>query len=282
MTILVIGATGNVGSAAVVALRRRGASVRAFVRDPTVELPKGVEVAVGDLDDAASTCAALDGVDRVFLSSGDGPNKVAQESAVIDAAAHVALIVKASTLGAGPGSPLPALDWHGRIDEHLRRSGIPSVVLASGFYMTNLLPAADVIRAEGILPAPAGNGRVAMIDPRDVGEVGAAVLSGSGHEGRTYRLTGPAAVDYADIAATLGVAYVDVPPPAARESLVAAGMPDWLVDQLDGAFTLIRDGALEETTDCVRVLTGREPRSFAEFARDHAAAFAPVAGSTRP
>jgi uncharacterized protein YbjT (DUF2867 family) len=155
-------------------------------------------------------------------------------------------------------------------------------VLASGFYMTNLLAAAEPVRAQGILPAPAGNGRVAMIDPRDVGEVGAAVLTGSGHEGRTYRLTGPVAVGYADIAATLGVAYVDVPPADAHEGLVAAGLPDWLVDQLDGAFALIRDGALEETTDCVRVLTGREPRSFAEFARDHAAAFAPVAGSTRP
>jgi hypothetical protein len=77
-------------------------------------------------------------------------------------------------------------------------------------------------------------------------------------------------IDPRDVGA---VAAVDVPPSAAREQLAAAGLPDWLVAHLDEAFGLIRDGALEDTTDTVRVLTGREPRTFAEFARDHAAAF---------
>jgi (4-alkanoyl-5-oxo-2,5-dihydrofuran-3-yl)methyl phosphate reductase len=71
----------------------------------------------------------------------------------------------------------------------------------------------------------------------------------------------------------LGVHYVDVPPSAAREQLASAGMPDWLVNHLDNAFALIRGGGLEDTTDTVRVLIGREPRTFAEFARDHAEAF---------
>lgn len=109
---------------------------------------------------------------------------------------------------------------------------------------------------------------------RDVGAVGAAVLCGSGHDGRTYRLTGPAAITYAEIAAILDVQYVDIPPAAAREQLIASGMPDWLVEHLDRAFALIRHGEFEDTTDAIRVLTGREPRSFAEFARDHAGAFA--------
>jgi uncharacterized protein YbjT (DUF2867 family) len=103
--------------------------------------------------------------------------------------------------------------------------------------------------------------------------VAAAVLTGSGHESRTYRLTGPEAISYAEVAAILGVHYVDVPPPAAREQLEAAGMPDWLVDHLDRVFALMRDGAMAETTDTVRVLTGREPRSFVQFARDHADVF---------
>jgi uncharacterized protein YbjT (DUF2867 family) len=100
------------------------------------------------------------------------------------------------------------------------------------------------------------------------------VLCGSGHAGRAYRLTGPEAIGYAEIAAILDVRYVDVPPARAREQLTAAGMPEWLVDHLDGAFALIREGAMEDATDTVRVLTGRDPRSFAEFARDHAEAFA--------
>ena len=274
MRVLVTGATGNVGSAVVRELSNRGVAVRAFVRDPALELPDGVEQAVGDLDDPASIRNALDGVDRVFLSSADGPRKVQQEAAVVDSAGGVDLLVKASTMYAEVGSPLPPLDWNGRSEAHLRRSGIPHVVLGSSFYMTNLLAVAEPVRTQGILPAPAGAGRVAMIDPRDIGAVAAAVLCGSGHEGRAYRLTGPAAIGYAEIATILGVDYVDVPPAAAREQLEAAGMPGWLVEHLDRAFALIREGAMEETTDTVRVLTGRDPRSFAEFARDHAGAFA--------
>lgn len=74
-----------------------------------------------------------------------------------------------------------------------------------------------------------------MIDPREVGAVAAAVLTGSGHDGRTYRLTGPAAIGYHEVASELSKA-----------------------------------------TDTVRVITGREPRSFADFARDHSATFAPL------
>ena len=286
MTVLVTGATGNVGSAVVRELVDRGAAVRAFVRDSSAELPDGVERAVGDFEEAASIRAALEGVDRVFLSSADGPRKVEHETAVVDQAAHVELIVKASTLSARAGSPLKPFDWNGRIEEHLRREGPPSVVLASAFYMTNLLAAAEPVRAQSILPAPAGEGKISMIDPRDIGAVAATVLTGSGHEGRTYRLTGPEPIDYRHVAEQIAdalgrhIQYIDVPPDVARNGLIASGMPAWLVDHLHGAFALIRDGVYEETTDTVRVLIGREPRSFADFARDHAAAFAPLEAQT--
>jgi uncharacterized protein YbjT (DUF2867 family) len=287
MTVLVTGATGNVGSAVIGELLERGAAVRAFVRDPAAALPDGVERAVGDFEDPPSIHAALEGIDQIFLASADGPRKVEHETAVIDAAADAAVIVKASTLGARAGSPLKPFDWNGRIETHLRDSGVPWVVLASAFYMTNLLAAAEAVRVQGVLPAPAADGRIAMIDPRDVGAVAAAVLTGTGHRGRTYRLTGPAAIGYRDVAAELSTAtgapvhYVDTPAAAARANLAASGMPDWLVGHLDGAFALIRDGAFEETTDVVGVITGREPRAFADFARDHSAAFAPLDDRTR-
>ena len=280
MTVLVTGATGNVGAATVAELRRRGVTVRAFVRRP-VELP-GVEVAIGDFDDPASIRAALEGVDRVLLSSADGPRKVDHEAAVIDAAGSVELVVKASTIGAQSGSPLPAIDWNGRSEDHLRRSGIPAVVLRSAFYMTNLLAAADPVREQHVLPAPAGDGQIAMIDPRDVGAVAATALTGTDHAGRTYELTGPAAVGYDDVAEAIAratrahVQYVDVPPAAAREGLVAAGMPGWLVAQLDGVFAKIRAGEFAPITGAVQALTGRPPRDLAAFIADHAGVFAPV------
>jgi uncharacterized protein YbjT (DUF2867 family) len=273
MTVLVTGATGNVGSQAVRELQARGVPVRAFVRDPG--RLAGVELAVGDFSDPESIRRALEGVDRVFLSSADGPDKVAHETAVVDAAAAagVDLVVKASTMLAEVGSLLKPLDWNGRSEQHLKASGLPAVILASSFYMTNVLAAAEPIREHGILPAPAGDGAVAMVDPRDIAGVAAAALTGDGHAGRTYRLTGPEPITYARMAQLLGVEYVDVPPEAARVQLEDAGMPDWLVDHLDGAFALIRSGAMAETTDVVRAVTGRDPRDFAAFARDHAALF---------
>jgi uncharacterized protein YbjT (DUF2867 family) len=270
MTVLVTGATGNVGSRAIHALRRRSQPVRAFVRDAaraSTLLGDGVELAPGDFEDAASIRRALDGVDRVLLSSADGPRKVEHEAAVVGACAQagVELIVKASTLSADPASPLPPFAWNGRSEDQLQRSGVPAVILRSAFYMTNVLGTID----DGRLLAPAGRGRVAMIDPGDVGAVAAAVLSTGEHAGRTYRLTGPDPIGFAQAAEALGVEYVDLPPAAAREGLAAAGLPGWLVEHLDGAFAMIRAGELEEVSDTVRTLTGREPRTFAEFAHEH-------------
>ena len=285
--ILVTGATGNVGSQVVRELQERGAPVRAFVREAGRArdlLGKAVELTVGDFADPDSVRRALAGVDRVFLSSADGPEKVAHETAVIDAAADAGVerLVKCSTLRAEAGSLLPTFDWHGRIEEHLRGSEIPSVVLQSCFFMTNLLAAAGPVRATGRLFAPAGGGRIAMIDPRDTAAAAVVALTSDGHASRTYALTGPEAITYAQVADELSratganVEFVDVPDEAAREGLIAAGMPDWLVEHLGALFPLIRQDALARTTGTVRELTGRESRSFADFAHDHADVFRPI------
>ncbi|HZG92156.1 MAG TPA: NAD(P)H-binding protein [Pseudonocardia sp.] len=285
--VLVIGATGTIGRHVVPELRRRGAAVRAFVRDPgrAVEiLGPDVQLAVGDLADPASLRAAMTGVERVYLACGNHPAQSGWECAAIDAAAAagVARIVKLSALDAEIGSPVAFADAHGRIEQHLRASGIDHVLLRPAFNMINLLAAADGIQQAGAVFLPAAGAVVAMIDPRDVAAVAAVVLTTDGHAGRSYELTGPAAVTFDDVTAQLSVVldrpvgFVAVPDEAAVGQLVGAGVPEWFATNVVAQFGLLRRGTQADVRDVVRVLTGREPRSVGEFLRDHAAAFGAV------
>src|SRR3989442_12016633 len=222
--IVVTGATGNVGSSVVRSLLERGEKVRAFVRDPEKArrmLGEDVELSIGDFDDARSVAEALDGAERVFLSSGEGPDKVRWEKAVIDAVADagVRLVVRASTMGADAHS-FGSLAWHGELEDALKASGLPWTILQSNWYMTNLLPNAALIASTGKIFMPAGDARIGMVDPADTGRVGAAVIASDGHEGNTYTVTGPESVGFAQVAEALSAAtgrtieYVDVPPEA--------------------------------------------------------------------
>ena len=285
--ILVTGATGIAGSQVVQQLSARGAPVRAFVRDADKArrvLGSGVELAIGDLADTDSFTSALDGVVALMLSCADDPRRVAWETSAIDAAvaAGVECIVKLSTIGAAPGSPVAFWDWHGQVEQHLRGSNLDWVVLRSSFYMTNLLASADHIARDGRILAPAGAARIAMVDPSDVAAAVAAVLVDGGHEHETIVLTGPEAITYQRVAAELTAAtgrqteFVDVPPAAARQGLVASGVPEFVAEQLVALFGQLQHGAAEQVTDGVEMLVGRPARYFAEFARAPADAFAPT------
>jgi len=285
--ILVTGATGNVGAHVVRELQTRAACVRAMARDTAAAQTRlgDVELARADFDDPASLRRALDGVDRVYLCAADGPDKVAHETAMIDAAAAAGVerIVKLSARHADPASPLPAFRWHGEIESHLLRSPVPAVILRPAFFMTNLLMVAGGVAQTGMLFAPTAGRPVAMIDIRDVAAAAAVTLLTDGHVGRTYELTGPAAVTFDEVAAALTAATgrpvrsVDLTADEARPSFAAAGLPDWLVAHLTGVFAMIRADGLASATDDVRSLTGHPARDITAFARDFAAAFTPTA-----
>jgi uncharacterized protein YbjT (DUF2867 family) len=290
--ILVTGATGIAGSQVVRALLEEGQDVRAFVRDRDKArglFGDSVELAQGDFADRHSVGAALEGVTDVFLSGADDPRRVEWETAAIDAAvaAGVRRIVKLSSLVAEPGAPVAFWDWHGQIEEHLLKSRVAAVVLRSCFFMSNLLAAAEQVALEGRLYAPAGEARIAMIDPRDVGAAAAAVLATAGHEGQTYVLTGPQAITYAEIAAALTAAtaseveFVDIPGEDAKLGMIEAGLPEFVAEQVGAIFAQARQGMAEQVTATVESLTGRPPHDVASFARSHARAFAPIAATTR-
>src|SRR5262249_8921755 len=168
---------------------------------------------------------------------------------------------------------------HGRIERHLESTPIPSVVLHANYFMTNLLMMADPVRHTGTLFSPAGDARIAMIDPRDVAAAAAIALSADGDPRGIWTLSGPADITFADVAQHLSeatgapIGFVDVPEDRARQGMIASGMPEWLPGRLLILFQMLERGAGSRVTDEVRTRTGRAPRSFAAFARDHASMF---------
>jgi uncharacterized protein YbjT (DUF2867 family) len=208
--ILVTGATGNAGSQVAQALLERGAQVRVLVRDEAKArslFGDDLEIATGDF------AAALDGVEALFLSGPDDPRRVAWETAAIDEAG-TRRVVRLSSTGAAPGSPVPFWDWHGQVDAHLRASRARWTILESAFFLSNL----PAMAQERVVYAAAGAARVPMIDPRDVAAAAAAELVDGGHEGETLVLAA-LKLTFAEAAARFGLQFVDVPLDAAPPHL---------------------------------------------------------------
>jgi uncharacterized protein YbjT (DUF2867 family) len=174
-------------------------------------------------------------------------------------------------------------DWHARIENYLRASDVPFVILRPTFSMANLLASAEAVQYTGKLFAPAGDTGIAMIHPQDVAAVASVALVEGGHEAKTYTLTGPEAITFGQVAGYLWgavgreIEYLNVPDEAALHSMVEQGLPEFVAGQIVTVFGFLRGGAQERTTGTVLTLTGRDPGGFAEFASEHARLFAPPA-----
>ena len=282
--VVVIGATGRMGSEVVKALIAKGEKVRALVRDPqragAIQVP-GVELVVGDVEKPDTWDAALQDVDKVFLLSPEGPQMAEQHGKFADAAkrAGVRHLVRMSILVSNPDSPLVIGKWHGEADQNVANSGIPYTIIRPTYLMQNLIGSARMIASDGAFSGAMGDGKVGVIDTRDVGNVAATVLTSDDHEGKTYPLTGPEALSMGELAgklsAVLGkeVKYVNVSQEDAKADMMAMGMPDWMADGWVAIAMMISTGAANIVTPMVKEVIGEEPRSFDQFARDHADAF---------
>ncbi|MFF0525114.1 NAD(P)H-binding protein [Actinomadura nitritigenes] len=280
--LLVTGATGNIGRDLVRELDAKGADVRILVRDPAraADLPARAERAVGDLDDPATLPAAFRGAERLFLlTPGIGTAQAAHAAAAARDAGvrHIVLLSSTNVLG----DPMPAMGrWHHEREEAVRASGVPATILRPGGFMLNALEWLPTIREGGYVLDPVGPGRFAPIDTADIAAVAAAVLTGDGHEGEAYALTGDELLTVAEQVAILSRAIgrdlrireVRTPEEAVRARF-PAGAPPALAEALVEGFALMRADTTGFRTDTVERLTGRAPRTFADWCARNAAAF---------
>ncbi len=204
--VVVVGAGGNIGGAVTTSLRARGIPVRAAATNVArlqQQLP-GVDVVHLDLLDPATFGPALEDSDGLFLVRPPAIAKVGPTlNALIDSAAEhgVRHVVFSSVTGADTNRIVP----HHRVESHLQASGLSWTILRPGFFAQNLADAYrdDIVRL-GAIVLPAGRGRAAFIDVRDIGDVAAAVFAEpEAHRGAGYVLTGPGALDFDEVAALL-------------------------------------------------------------------------------
>ncbi|MFB9927653.1 SDR family oxidoreductase [Amycolatopsis halotolerans] len=276
-TVLVTGATGTVGSALIPALQARGGTVRAMTRGRPVD---GVETVTADLQDPASVAAALKGVDAVFLNSPSAADAAELQIQFANLArdAGVNRLVLLSQYAARADSPVRFLRWHAEVEAHVEKIGLDYTVLRPNLYLQGLLNFSATI-AQGFLAAPIGDAAVSVIDTRDISAAAAAVLTSSGHSGRTYTLTGPRAVTHTEIAAALSaatgrdIAFHDAPADQFAAALTGL-LPSWQIGGLVEDYAHYARGEAAEVHTSVADLTGRPARDLTDFALDYAAAFA--------
>lgn len=276
---LVTGATGNIGRQLVPKLLHAGHRVRVLVRDKqkVAHLGNQVEVAVGDLDNPESILTAMQGVERLFFVTA----VTRQVASLLEAAkrAGVRHVLKISTIEAdrslGPGR------WHREQERMIEESSIPWTFLRPTLMMVNTIQWwGRTIQSQGRVYFPGGTGQVPPVDPHDVAAVACAALSQpQEHQGRTYELTGPELLTVAEMVQTLSkvlerpIRYVPVPLFAATFAMRRMSLSKTLAKALAETLRAWRRNEYAYVTDAVEKVTGRPPRSFEMWCREHCACF---------
>lgn len=277
MRFLVTGATGNVGSIVAESLDSNGHEVIVAGSDVR-ELNRrfGAEFTVAHLDfHNPATFDCLGGVSGLFLLRPPQISRVGNTiNPFIDRAVEVGVehIVFSSVAGAGSNRIVP----HHRIEQHIFASGLDWTILRPGFFAQNLQTSyrADIVEDDRIY-LPAGAGRVAFIDTRDLGEIAARALTGPAHRGKAYHLTGAEAIGFDRVAEILShaldreIAYepASIPSYFLHSKKRGLPIPQALVQTI--LHTGLRNGDGAPVTDTVEQLLGRPPRSIDTYVADH-------------
>jgi NAD(P)H dehydrogenase (quinone) len=274
-TIGVTGATGRLGGRIARRLAHAGTTQRLLVRDPAraPELP-GATKARAVFEDTPDVREALEGLPTLLMvSASEDRDRISQHRAFVDAAAAAGVehLVYISFYGAAPDATFTFARDHFHTEEHIRASGMGFTFLRDNLY-ADFAPL--LVGPDDVIRGPAGDGRAAAVAQDDIADAATAVLlEPSAHNGRTYSLTGPAALTLDDFAAILTTAlgrpisYHAETVEEAYASRASYGAADWEVDGWVSTYTAIAAGELAGVTDDIPELTGHPATSLAEVVR---------------
>jgi uncharacterized protein YbjT (DUF2867 family) len=287
MTILVTGATGTVGRQVIEQLVKRGADVRALVRDPAkANLPAGVVVAQGDLLDVDSLRGAFSGVSTLFLLNAVVSDEFTQALIALNLAreAGVERIVYLSVIHSDLYVNVPHFAGKFGVERMLEQMGFNVTILRPAYFMNNDLTVKDVVLGYGVYPMPIGSKGLAMIDVRDIGEIAAIELI------RREQATGPLPLDRINLVgpdALTGAGVAAIWSEVLGRTITYGGddtgalernlrqfMPTWMAfDMRLMSERFLTEGMIPEAGDVSRLtaLLGRPLRSYRDFASEIAA-----------
>jgi len=270
MTIAITGATGQLGRLAIAALKARGQSPIALVRDPAKAADLGVEARAFDYKAPQSLAPALNGVTiLVLISSNDFDDRAGQHANVIAAAkaAGVARILYTSLLRADTSPMLLAAD-HKATEAAILASGLTYTILRNGWYTENHTGSLGGAIAAGAMIGSAGAGRFSSAARADYADAIAATAATSGHDNAIYELAGDTAYSYADMAAELSrltgktIPYNDLPPDTYAGILQSFGLPEGFAHVLADSDVQAGKGALFDDSRTLSRLIGRPTTPF--------------------
>jgi uncharacterized protein YbjT (DUF2867 family) len=275
-TVLVTGATGSIGSLVIPELIKRGVAVRAYVRntDKASNLSaRGATLFEGDFSDQQALNRAAAGTDAVLAITPANPNAVEQGEAILKATlnAGTPYYVRISAIGAAPDAPTANGRLHYQSDQALIASGLPYTILRPHYYMQNLFASAPTIKADGNMYWGMGDGKLGMIDIRDIADACVSLLVQGGHEGKIYTPTGPATISFHDIASIIAeslgkpVQYIPISIETVGAAIREAGWGDWGAQVMMDYSRAYAAGWGDFVNNDVKTITGQQPRSFAQF-----------------
>lgn len=287
MTILVTGATGNIGAQVIQHLVDHGTDVRALVRDPSkANFPAGVAIVKGDLLDVDSLRSAFDGVSTLFLLNAVVPDEFTQALIALNMArsSGIERIVYLSVIHADVYVNVPHFAGKFAVERMIEQTGMAATILRPAYFIQNDLAIKDAITGYGVYPMPVGNKGLAMIDVRDIAEIAALELLRREQAAQPLpttriNLVGPETLTGADIASiwsdVLGrpISYGGGDT-AAFEQNLKQFMPGWMAyDMRMMGERFLTDGMLPDEGDVERLTTllGRPLRSYRDFALETAA-----------
>jgi uncharacterized protein YbjT (DUF2867 family) len=274
--ILVIGASGTVGSGVAALLKQQGHQVRTTTGKKAAA---GADQVHLDLASGEGLAKAFEGIERAFIMSPGGyADQYKILSPLIQEAKRRGLkkVVLLSAFGADADDNAPLR----RSEIELERSGVPYNVIRPNWFMQNFNTFwLQGIREQGAITLPVGTAKTSFIDARDIAAVAARLLTSDDVNNRAFNLTGPEALDHAQVAAAIGeetgkkVVYKEIEPQQLKQGLLAGGVPEDYADFLLLIMGYLKAGYNAPVTPEVQTLLGRPPIGFRQYAHDFKASF---------